>query len=77
MNQLPPPGVLDLTGNLAANFKRFMQAYEIYIIATDIAWNPAKVRANVLLHLAAPQALEIHNGFMWNDNEDKDNPHQI
>lgn len=36
MDKLPPPSTLSLEGNLKENWRRFSQAFEIYLIASGI-----------------------------------------
>jgi hypothetical protein len=36
MEQLKPPGALNLEGNLAENFKEWIQSFELYLTATGI-----------------------------------------
>ena len=58
MNQLPPPAPLSFSGNIAENYKRFAQAFDIYLIATGISEKSKKVRASVLLHVIGEDGQE-------------------
>ena len=77
MNQLPPPDPLDLTGNLAENFRRFKQSFEIYLVASGLSDKDDKVKANVLLHVIGQECRDIYNGFDWQGNENKEKDEDI
>ena len=70
MDKLQPPSALALTGNLAENWRRFKQQFEIYEIASGLARKDGKVRAMTLLHVAGSETLEVYNTFQWDENED-------
>ena len=70
MDKLQPPSALALTGNLAENWRRFKQQFEIYEIASGLARKDGKVRAMTLLHVAGSEALEVYNTFQWDEDED-------
>jgi hypothetical protein len=51
MDELDPPKSLIVTGNLAENWRRFKQQFEIYLIASGLDEKDGKVQAMALLHL--------------------------
>ena len=71
MDKLQPPNELRLTGNLAENWRRFKQQFEIYQIASGLDKKDAKVQAMALLHVAGTEALDVYNSFQWSDDGDK------
>ena len=73
LDKLQPPSALVLTGNLAENWRRFKQLFEIYEIASGLARKYGKVRAMTLLHVAGSESLEVYNTFQWDeaDNNQK------
>lgn len=77
MQHLPPPKPLSFSGNVAQNFKNFVQAYKIYMQATGLIEKPEKTQASVFLHVAGEEAIKVFNGFSWREDESKDNPTTI
>ena len=71
MDRFLPPQQLSLTGNLAENWRRFKQQYEIYEIASGTDKKDAKVRAMTFLHVVGLESLEIYNTFSWENEDDK------
>ena len=63
MDKLQPPSALALTGNLAENWRRFKQQFQIYEVASGLTRKDGKVRAMTLLHVAGPKALEFTTRF--------------
>ena len=51
MEQLKPPGALNLEGNLAENFKEWIQSFELYLTATGIEEKAEKVQVATFLHV--------------------------
>jgi len=61
MEQFHPPEQLSLQGNLAENWRRWKQRFEIYMIASGKNEKSDEVKAATFLHLAGPEALEVFN----------------
>ena len=70
MDKLQPPSALAFTGNLAENWQRFKQQFEIHEITSGLARKDGKVRAMTLLHVAGSEALEVYNKFQWDADDD-------
>ena len=70
MITLQPPSVLALTGNLAENWRRFKQQFEIYEIASGLARKNGKVQEMTLLHVAGSEALEVYKTSQWDEDDD-------
>ena len=68
------PTQLSFKGNVAENWRRFKQNYEIYIVAAGHGRKSKKERACILLNLAGEEAVERYNSFTYNEDEDKDDP---
>lgn len=68
---LHPPAALQLTGNVAENWKKFKQRFELYLSAIGGDNKSDKVKASVFLHVIGDEALEVYNNFMFNDEADK------
>ena len=71
MDRLPPPPGLNLTGNLAENWRIFEQQYDVYVVASGVASKADKVRGKTLLHVLGPDDIDVYNTFAWTENEDK------
>lgn len=71
MDKLSPPPQLNLTGNLAENWRRFKQQYEIYEAASGTDQKDEKVRSMTFLHVVGSESLEIYNTFSWDEDGDK------
>ena len=65
MDQLSPPEVLNLDGNVAENWRRWKQRFEIFSLASGLSEKDAGVQAATFLHVAGPEALEVYNTFSW------------
>ena len=71
MDKLTPPEVLNLEGNVAENWRRWKQKFEIFSLASGLSRKDAKIQAATLLHVAGTDALEIYNTFNWESDDDK------
>ena len=70
MNQLPPRKPLSFEGNVAENWRRWIQQFRLFLDATGFDKKPAKVQCSTLLTVAGEEALKIFNTFGLSD-EDK------
>ena len=71
MDWLSPPEVLSLDGNIAENWRRWKQRFDIFSLASGLSGKDAKVQAATFLHVAGPEALEVYNTFTWDEDNDK------
>ena len=71
MDKFLPLQKLNLTGNLAENWCRFKQQYEIYEIASGTYKKDAEVKAVAFLHVVGSESLKIYNTFSWENEDDK------
>ena len=52
-----------MEGNLAENWKEWIQGFELYLTATDIGENAEKVRVATCLHVAGIEGRRMYNTF--------------
>ena len=77
MDQLSPPEVLSLDGNIAENWRRWKQRFNIFSLASGLSGKDAKVQAASFLHVAGSEALEVYNTFIWDDADEKNKVDKI
>ena len=65
MDHLNPPEHLQLQGNVADNWKRFKQAFEIYQAASGLEAKSRRIQSISLLHIIGPEAIDVYNTFQW------------
>ena len=66
------PGPLLLDANAAENWRKFFMQFEIYLVAKGKDAKADKLKVNLLLHCAGPEAIEEYSHFVFTDEEDKD-----
>ena len=62
---LSQPAPLDLRGNVAENWKRFKQRFELYNVASGLSKKDEKTQTSMLLHVIGDKALDIYNTFTF------------
>ena len=77
MDKLSPPEALNLDGNIAENWRRWKQRFEIFSLASGLSEKDAGIQAAAFLHVAGPEALEIYNTFSWPTADDKNKVDKI
>ena len=70
MEMLTAPSPLQMTGNVAENWKRFKQRYELYRVASGASKREASLQVPLLLHVMGEDALEVFNSFTWERETD-------
>lgn len=65
MQALQPPPVLQLTGNVAENWTKFKQRFQLYLSAIGADDKSDKTQASVFLHVVGDNALEVYNNFQF------------
>lgn len=68
--KLPPPLLFE--GNIAENYRKFKQAFDIYMVASEKNAKPDEVKIAILLNTIGEEAVEIFNNFSLVDNDKKD-----
>ena len=73
------PAKLEFEGNVAENYRRFRQQFEIYMSVTGLNATsvPKKKQAAILLNIAGEEAIEVFNTFTFAEDNDKDDPEAI
>lgn len=71
MEGLHPPPILQLTGNVAENWRKFRQRFDLYLAAIGAEEKSEKMKASMFLHVVGEEALEVYNNFMFDTEEDK------
>lgn len=71
MDKLSPPEQLSLQGNVAENWRKWKQRFELFVAASGLSEKDEKVQAATSLHVAGPEALEIYNTFSWENEGDE------
>ena len=68
--QIPAPRSLSLEGNnLAENWRRWRQQYELYMTATEKDSKSEKLQCATFLALAGEAAIEVFNTFSISTSE--------
>lgn len=65
--QLPPK--LQLSGNVAENWRQFKQRFLLYLSAIDGDRKSEKMKASLFLHVVGDEALEVYNNFTFEEGE--------
>ncbi len=67
MEKLNPPSPMQLVGNLADNWKRFKQRFNIYLAASGAGGDDENLKASIFLHVIGEDALDIYNSFQLDE----------
>ncbi|XDV46932.1 hypothetical protein PO909_016734 [Leuciscus waleckii] len=67
MEKLNPPSPMQLVGNLAYNWKRFKQRFNIYLTASGAGGEDKKLKASIFLQVIGEDALDIYNSFQLDE----------
>lgn len=63
MEQFKPPSPLILTGNVAENWRRWEQRFQLYMTASGASSKNEKVKIAILLHTVGEEVLKVYNTF--------------
>lgn len=72
-----PPPPLSLTGNVAENWKKFVQKFEYFLEATDKTEKTGKVKVAILLNLIGDEGLEVYNTFRFEEEADRQDINKV
>lgn len=61
-----------MSGNVAENWKKFIQRFSLYKVASGYDLKEDKVQVALLLHVMGEEALDIFNTFTWAQAADAD-----
>lgn len=68
---IPVPQVLNLTGNLSLNWKKFKRRWDNYEIASKLKEQSKEVRTATLLTCIGTDAVDIYDGLSFTSEEEK------
>ena len=71
MEQLKPTGELSFEGNLAENWRKWIQSFELFLIASEINEKSENVQCATLLHVAGEEARAVFNAFDFDKEGDQ------
>ena len=71
MSAFKPPSTRSLEGNVADNWRKWKQRFQLYMEASGSMKKPEKQRVAIFLHLVGEEALEIYNTFSLSTAEQK------
>ena len=71
------PNALNLTGNVAENWRYFKQEFELYLVAAGLDTKPGKQKVALLLHVAKKPAIDVYNTFTFAGAEDPPPPRML
>ncbi|KAB0805330.1 hypothetical protein PPYR_02300 [Photinus pyralis] len=66
-----PPEPLQLDGNIAENWRKFSQKFDLFLTATGLSTKAEEKKVAVLLNLIGYEALELYNTFSFVEQEEK------
>ena len=72
MENISTPKPMDFSGNMAENWKKFSERFQLYLQASGANAKSDKTRIALLLHIMGEEAIDIFNSFTWENAGDKD-----
>lgn len=69
MEQLKPPNSLSFEGNVAENWRTWVQKFELYLIASGLAEKSEERQCATFLHVAGDEALKVFNTMEFGEGE--------
>ena len=70
MDKFQPSSRLELSGNVATNWRRFSQQFNLYLVAIEKSTASDDTKNAILLTIAGTEAIDVFNTFQFNA-EDK------
>ncbi|KAJ8047849.1 hypothetical protein HOLleu_06962 [Holothuria leucospilota] len=70
MEKLKAPKQMTFEGNCVANYKRWIQALEMYFVASGVNKKLDSVKIANLLHIGGERMISIYNVFQWDNDDD-------
>lgn len=70
MEQMKPPTSLSLEGNLAENWRIWIQRFELFLVASGIGKKSDAVKRATFLHVAGDEAIKVFNTFNFDEDVD-------
>ncbi|KAK9688348.1 hypothetical protein QE152_g35611 [Popillia japonica] len=72
MEGFKTPKSLAIDENIVSNWKKFVQSYNIYLLASGSANKSAEVRAAIFLNFIGEDAIDLFNTFNLAEEDKKD-----
>lgn len=69
MAQFQPPPSLSLQGNLAENWRNWIQCFKLFCTASGITEKSKKVQYASFLHITGEEAIKVCNTFSFEKDE--------
>ena len=66
------PKPMNWTGNVAENWRRWEQRFDLYRLASGASEKSSKTQVALLLHIMGEECLDIFNSFVFAKADDKD-----
>ena len=73
-SNVPGPPRIELSGNLANNWKQWKQVWSAYELVTRLNEQTDEYRVAAFITRIGPKALAIHNGLPFQSQDEKKNP---
>ncbi|KAJ8019365.1 hypothetical protein HOLleu_42086 [Holothuria leucospilota] len=73
MEQLRAPNPFSFEGNLSTNWKKWIQRFDLYLVASGIDMKDAKLQSSLFLHVIGEQGLDVYNSFKFDNEGDRHN----
>ncbi len=70
MDNLKPPGNLLLEGNIAENYKKWVQKLEFYMVASGKSEKEGNIKCATFFNIAGDEAIEVYNAFTYGTKAD-------
>ncbi len=70
MEQMKPPTSSSLEGNLAENWRVWIQRFELFLIASRTDEESDAVKRASFLHVAGDEVIKVYNTFDFNEDVD-------
>ena len=70
---IPLPPKMDLTGNLAGNWKKFKRMWINYEVASRLRTQSNELKTATFLTCISPDVLDIYDGLPFGNDEEKTN----
>ena len=74
---MPLPSRLHLGGNLSENWKQWKQIYDAHETVTNLKSKPDNFRVAAFITCIGPEALNIHNSLLYQDESERQNIERI
>ena len=74
---IPFPQKLDMDGNVATNLRKFKRTWNNYEKASGLVSKPSDLRTATLLTCVGSEAMDVFDGFAFDNEEDKEDIEKV